>query len=421
MHNSGGSEVQELAYMLGVAVQYLRTLEAGGTALDAARRMIYFRISADADQLLTIAKLRALRKLWARVEESCGLNPAPACIAAETAWRMMARRDPYVNMLRATIAVFSAGLGGADAVTVLPFTAALGLPDRFARRMARNTQLVLLEELHLAKVADPAAGAGGIENLTDQLCRAAWAQFQEIEQSGGVWAALEQGLIQRKIAAVRAERARAVARRADALTGTSDFPDLAETPVCRARGRAGDGAAVSGRDQLRGSPGQAAGRAVREAARRIRPNAGGRSGARPAIFLAKLGNTSDFTARATFAKNFFEAGGIEAVSNDGSAGRDEMIATFKQSKAKLACLCSSDAVYAREAIAAAEALTAAGCRHLYLAGRPGDSEPALRAAGIEDFVFAGCDALAVLGTAHRKLGLRYNWRRCNCCAIQERL
>ncbi len=174
VHNSGGSEVQELAYMLGVAVQYLRALEAGGTALDAARRMIYFRISADADQLLTIAKLRALRKLWARVEESCGLHPAPACIAAETAWRMMARRDPYVNMLRATIAVCSAGLGGADAVTLLPFTAALGLPDRFARRMARNTQLVLLEESHLAKVADPAAGAGGIENLTDQLCRAAW-------------------------------------------------------------------------------------------------------------------------------------------------------------------------------------------------------------------------------------------------------
>ncbi len=129
------------------------------------------------------------------------------------------------------------------------------------------------------------------------------------------------------------------------------------------------------------------------------------SGARPAIFLAKLGNTSDFTARATFAKNFFEAGGIEAVSNDGAAGRDELIAAFKRSKAKLACLCSSDAVYASEAVAAAEALTAAGCRHLYIAGRPGDREPALRAAGVEDFVFAGCDALAVLGTAHRNLGL----------------
>src|SRR5262249_52752940 len=169
-------------------------------------------------------------KLWARVEAACGLTPAPALLTAETAWRTMTRRDPYVNMLRATIAVVAAGLGGADAVTVLPFTLALGLPDRFARRIARNTQLVLLEESNLAKVADPAAGAGGVEALTDELCRAAWAQFQEIERAGGVWPALEQGLIQGKVAAVRAERAKAVARRRDALPGTSNFPDLAETP-----------------------------------------------------------------------------------------------------------------------------------------------------------------------------------------------
>ena len=111
-----------------------------------------------------------MRKLWARVEQACGLAPAPAYVAAETAWRMMTRRDPYVNILRSTVAVFAAGLGGADAITVLPFTAALGLPDRFARRIARNTQLMLLEESNLAKVADPAAGAGGIEDLTEQLC-----------------------------------------------------------------------------------------------------------------------------------------------------------------------------------------------------------------------------------------------------------
>ena len=141
IHNAGGSEAQELAYVLAVAVAYLRALETGGRALDAARRMIYFRLSADADEFLTMAKFRALRKLWARVEEACGLEPVPPLVAAETAWRMMTRRDPYVNMLRATIAVVAAGLGGADAITVLPFTLALGLPDRFARRIARNTQL----------------------------------------------------------------------------------------------------------------------------------------------------------------------------------------------------------------------------------------------------------------------------------------
>src|SRR5262249_3810239 len=145
IHNAGGSEAQELAFAVASAIDYLRALEAGRVPLDAARRMIYFRLSADADQLLTIAKFRALRKIWARAEEACGLAPAPAHVAAETAWRMMTRRDPYVNMLRTTIAVAAAGLGGADTITALPHTAALGLPDAFARRVVRNTQLILLE------------------------------------------------------------------------------------------------------------------------------------------------------------------------------------------------------------------------------------------------------------------------------------
>ena len=193
IHNAGGSEAQELAFVLGVALAYLRALETEGVALETARRMIFFRLCADADQFLTIAKFRALRKLWARVEASCGLAPEPAFVSAETAWRMMAQRDPHVNILRATIAVFAAALGGADAITVLPFTAARGLPDRFARRIARNTQLILIEEAHLANVADPAAGSGAVEDLTDQLCRTAWALFREIEAAGGIAAALESG------------------------------------------------------------------------------------------------------------------------------------------------------------------------------------------------------------------------------------
>ena len=196
-----------------------------------ARRMIFFRLAADADQFLTIAKFRALRKLFARVEQACGLQPEPIFISAETAWRMMTQRDPWVNVLRTTMAAFAAGLGGADSVTVLPFTAALGLPDAFARRLARNTQLILLEEANLAKVADPAAGSGGLEALTQQLCAAAWSLFQEIEAAGGAYAALESGLIQRKVAATRAERESAVARGRDPLTGTSEFPDIHELPV----------------------------------------------------------------------------------------------------------------------------------------------------------------------------------------------
>jgi methylmalonyl-CoA mutase len=196
IHNAGGSEAQELAFALASAVEFLRALSANSVQLDAARGMIYFRLAADADEFLTIAKFRAIRKLWARVEEACGLAPKPAYVTAETAWRMMTRRDPYVNMLRTTIAVTAAGLGGADSILALPHTAALGLPDAFARRVARNTQLILLEESNLYRVADPAAGSGGIEELTGKLCATAWTQFQEIEKAGGVWKALETGLVQ---------------------------------------------------------------------------------------------------------------------------------------------------------------------------------------------------------------------------------
>jgi methylmalonyl-CoA mutase len=224
IHDAGGSEAQELAYVLAVGVAYLRALEDAGIPLEDARRMIYARLSADADQFLTMAKFRALRLLWARIEQSCGLTPEPLFVVGETAWRMLTQRDPDVNMLRATIAAFSAGLGGANSVSVLPHTLALGLPDAFARRIARNTQLVLLEESNLDKVSDPAAGSGGIETLTKQLCEAAWSLFQDIEKAGGAFAALEKNIIQPKVAAVRAARDVSIAKRKDILTGASEFP-----------------------------------------------------------------------------------------------------------------------------------------------------------------------------------------------------
>jgi methylmalonyl-CoA mutase len=401
IHNAGGSEAQELAYVLAVAVAYLRALEAGTITLAAARRMIYFRLAADADQLLTTAKLRALRKLWARVEEACGLTTAPAIVAAESAWRMMTRRDPHVNMLRTTIAALAAGVSGADAITVLPFTVALGLPDRFARRIARNTQLILLEESSLAKVVDPAAGSDGIEHLTDQLYRAAWSQFQEIERAGGAWAALERGLIQQKVAAVRAERQAAVAQRRDTLIGTSDFPDLAEAPVAVLDGKPAVPPPSPLAIKFTALPSQRLAQPfeeLRDASDRLRET----TGAQPKIFLAGLGKPADFNARATFAKNLFEAGGIEAVSNEAFASREAMIATFKASGAKLACLCAADGMYAREGVDAARALIAADAR-VYVAQPPANLEAALRQAGVTDLIFPGCNGLALLQAAHNFL------------------
>jgi methylmalonyl-CoA mutase len=399
VHAAGGSEAQELAVVLAYAIATLRSLEAQSITLDAARKMIFFRLAADADQFLTLAKFRALRKLWARVEEAfeeaCGLEPQPIFISAETAWRMMTRRDPHVNMLRTTIAAFSAGLGGADAINVLPFTQAIGLPDGFARRIARNSQLILLEESNLAKVNDPAAGSGGMEDLTQKLCGAAWGLFREIEAAGGVAAALKQGLVQSRVAAVRAEREKAVAHREDALTGTSEFPNIHEIPAAVLDVAPVGVAPQTNLAQIRlAEPFEA----LRDASDRMLAA----TGARPKIFLANLGTLAEFTARATFAKNLFEAGGIEAVTNDGFENRDAMVAAFKASGARLACLCSTDEVYARDAADAVRALTAAGTTHVYLAGRPREPD-ALKAAGVGSFVFTGCDALAALREAYLSL------------------
>ncbi len=402
IHNAGGSEAQELAFALAAAVDCLRALEAAGTPLEAARSMIYFRLSADDDQFLTIAKFRAMRKLWARVEAACGLTPKTCVVAAETAWRMLTRRDPAVNMLRNTIAVAAAGIGGADNIAVLPHTAALGLPDTFVRRVARNTQLVLLEESNLARVADPAAGSGAIEALTTQLCETAWSKFQAIDATGGAWAALEKGLIQREVAAVRAEREKSVVRRKDALTGTSDFPNLQEkrTPVL-------DAAPVKPPKEATVAISAEPLPSVRLASpfEKLRDRSDAiaqKMGSRPKVFLANLGKVSDFTARAMFARNFYEAGGIEAMTNDGFKSRDDMLAAFKASHAKLVCICSSDKVYATEAVDAAKALKAAGAT-VHLAGRPGELENSLKQAGVETFIFMGCDVVATLQTAHDKL------------------
>jgi methylmalonyl-CoA mutase len=403
IHSAGGSEVQELAFVLACDVAYLRAIEASGVSLEDAQGMVYARLAADADEFLTLAKFRAMRLLWARIEQACGLTPKPLFIAADTAWRMLTQRDPYVNMLRATMATFSAGLGGANAITVLPHTLALGLPDPFARRAARNTQLVLLEESNLAKVSDPAAGSGGIETLTRQLCEAAWSLFQEVEKAGGLFASLEQNLIQSRVAATRAVRETNIAKRRDVLTGASEFPNLHEADVAVLDVRPvvlpPDGEAkitFDGMPPMRlAAPFEA-----------LRDKSDGRlksAGARPKIFLANLGTAADFTARAAFAKSFFETGGIEAVDTEGFADPAALAAAFKSSGAAVACLCSSDKVYGEHAAPAAKALQAAGAKHIYLAGRPGELEAALRGAGVGDFIFAGGDALAMLQEAWRRM------------------
>lgn len=408
-HEAGASEAQELGAVLATAVTYLRLLEARGMPLTEARDAISFTLVADTDEFLTVAKLRAARLLWGRVQQACGLDPKPVFIHAETAWRSLTRRDPHVNLLRGTVAAFSAGVGGADSIGVQPFTAALGLPDGFARRIARNTQLILLEEANLWRVADPAAGAGGFEALTQALCEQGWHKFQDLEaESGegisGIVGALANGHVQAGLARERTNRAKAVATRRQPITGTSEFPNLAEATVNVLAPPPKPLPAGSDSDVLIRIEALPSLRLAEPyEGLRAQADIAAAAGARPSVFLATLGGIAAFTARAGFARNLFEAGGIAAPSGDGFA-RDgatdlaSLVAAFRASGAKLACLCGSDEAYAAEATQATKALAEAGAT-IWLAGRPGELEPSLREAGVAAFIFAGSDAIAILQDA----------------------
>ncbi|CAM5285677.1 methylmalonyl-CoA mutase small subunit [Streptomyces abikoensis] len=397
-HEAGGSAAEELGCSLATGVAYLRTLTAAGLTVDQACAQLEFRYAATADQFLTIAKLRAARRLWARVAEVCGAGAASAAQRqhAVTSTVMMTRRDPWVNMLRTTVACLGAGVGGADAVTVLPFDDAIGLPDAFARRIARNTSSVLLEESHLARVIDPAGGSWYVESLTDELAHAAWAWFQELERAGGQAAALRSGLVAERLAATWARRSADLATRREPVTGVSEFPHLGEQPVRREPAPAAPG---GGLPRVRRDEAYEALRARSDAHLAA-------TGARPRVFLAALGPAAAHTGRATFAANLFQAGGIEPVHEPATVDAASAAAAFARSGAAVACLCSSDKLYAEQAEAVAAALKSAGARRVFLAGKPGgEQREAYVAAGVDEFVFAGGDAVAVLSSVLDSMGV----------------
>lgn len=439
-HGGGATAAQELACAFSCAIANFRFLEKAGVDASQWPNWIDFTLVADADQFGSIAKARAARKIWARVLDACGLPQERMALHMQTSHRMATRNDPWVNILRSTVAAFAAGIGGADSVTVLPFTSALGLPDGFARRLARNTQSILVEESNLHQVADPSAGSGAIEARTDNLVEAAWQQFQAIEAEGGILESLISGGIQERLAASRAAAGKVIASRRRPITGVSEFPNLGESPVSVLEDNPEELVPVTDSVDLP-APGQGDlfaairdafgnGRQLAEVVVRasaaaqpitvekipfarlaepfedLREAVDVSSGAAaPAVFLACLGPLSQFTARATWVSNAFAAGGIASVGVEARESLDEIIADFKASGAPIACLVSSDAIYEAEAEAAAQALKAAGASHLYLAGKPGEMEEKLRAAGIDTFVFAGCNLLELLGEMHERLGL----------------
>lgn len=405
VHEAGGTEAQEIASALSTGIAYLRALVDAGLSPKDAANTLSFTLAAGPDVLVEAAKLRALRLTWARVLEASSVDAAArgARIHAFTSRRMMARYDSHTNILRVTTAAFAAAIGGANAITTLPFTDALGRASPFSRRVARNTQLVLMEECRLGHVADPAGGAWFVEKLTRDLAALAWQKMQAIEAGGGIVAALTGGALQKDVAAARARREAAVARRKEAVTGVTDFPLLGVDPPAidgRAYRSAKADLKVRGPDVTCEPLAPIRWAAPFETLRYRAEKAGAKA------FFATLGPLAEFAPRSQFARNLFAAAGVDAIEPEAEyAARDALVAAFKKSAAAVAVLVGADARYSAEAEGASRALKATGATWVVLAGRPGDAEAGLRAAGVDQFVYAGQDALAELGTLHAALGI----------------
>ncbi|MDP3493330.1 MAG: methylmalonyl-CoA mutase family protein [Hyphomonadaceae bacterium] len=436
VHEAGGTEIQELAYLVGAGAEYVRALMTAGLNADQACSAILFTVSVGADYQVEMSKLRAARRMWGRVAQAFGASGAGMKLQAVTSRRMLTRRDPWVNILRNTAACFAAGVGGADIVTVRAFTDAMGLPGKLARRLARNTQVIAQEESSLGKVVDAPGGAWAMEKLGDDLAIAAWALFQQVEREGGLAKALVAGGFQTGVADARGARIKAAAKRKELITGVTDFPLLQEEvpsvevvnlPAIVRRAAEASGRAPAARSwfSLKGAAQDRATLAdlsrtaddegaeaeplwpirLAEPFERLRDLADQRTaaGRAPKIFLAALGPMAEHTARLQYAQNFFAAGGIGAVPSVGDAiWHAQAVAS---SGCSLACICGSDKRYATDAIEAAKSLKRAGVARLYLAGKPGELEAALREAGVDEFIHVGVDVLASLELAHAELGL----------------
>ena len=402
VHEAGGGDVEELAYAASAGLQYVRALTGAGLSVDDAFNQLEFRFAATPDQFLTIAKFRAARRLWQRIASVSGAVDSAQTQRqhAISSTAAASRYDVSVNLLRGTVECFGAGVGGADAVTILPHDDVL-VPggSELGRRMARNTQLVLIEESNLAKVVDIAGGSWYVEQLTDQMASAAWDLMQELERAGGLIDAVRHGALQARVEATRSRRDEAIATRKMPMTGLTEFPNIADH-VAPAPAAAETDTVTTPFAPLRrhryADP-------VEHQRQRADAMAASPAG-RPTVFLAAVGPTASNAARVSFAKNLFEVGGIEGIVGNGSTDPAEIRRAFEASGARLVCICASDPTYAEHAVAVAGELRAADPARVYLAGRPRGMEQELADAGVDEQIAAGGDVVTTLRTALDTIG-----------------
>lgn len=396
VHHAGATTAQQLGAAIAIGVELLRACEAAGLPPERALAQIEFSLRLDQRFFEQIAALRAMRALWSRIGEACGVSGVPMSLHAMTSERILTRRDPWVNLLRGTSTTFAALVGGADAITCASFDQALGAPGTLGRRLARNTGVVLAEESHLHRVIDPAGGSWFVEALTQEIAQKAWSFFQEIEAEGGAVAALRSRWLRERVDVAWAAREKNLRTRREALTGVSEFPDLEERPVPT---RSLELDRIASRYEAVESVEPWPVRRFAEPFEVLRDASDAhqvRTGRRPRVFLATLGPLSAYNARASWITNLLAAGGIEAITPGALDDPAAASRAWRESGTSTVVICSSDEFYSLHAAATARAMKEQGAGTVILAGKPGEHEAVWRTAGVDRFVHLGQDVVDFL-------------------------
>nr|WP_321487315.1 methylmalonyl-CoA mutase family protein [uncultured Draconibacterium sp.] len=401
--NSGSSIAQELAFSLAQGTEYLTQLTEAGVSVDDAAKAIKFNMGISNNYFMEIAKLRAGRLLWSKIVEAYGPEckcSAKMIVHSETNRFNKTVYDPYVNMLRTQTEAMSATLGGAHSVTVLPFNAIYEETTPFSERIARNQQILLKEESHFDKIADPSAGSYYIETLTEALADQAWELFLAVQEKGGFIAAFKEGFVQAEVKAMAADRNKKIAQRRENLLGTNQFPNFTEEmkadfdgSLFEAVDLTEEGAEVETLKPYRG--------AQPFETLRYTTDMYARENKRPLAFMLTIGNLTFRKARAQFACNFFAVAGFDVQDNNGFATVEEGVAAAKAAGADIVVVCSSDDEYAEIVPAVAEQL---GEEILVVAGAPACADE-LKAKGITNFIHVKSNILDELKGYQEKLGI----------------
>lgn len=446
-HNGGGSAVEELAFSLATAVEYVDNMLNRGLTINEVACRMTFSFSIGSNVFMEIAKFRAARLLWANIVKQFGGNDQAQrmTIHAETSKWNKTKVDPHVNILRGAIEAFSAAVGGVDSMHVAPFDEWIQTPNEFSRRVARNTQIILQEEAYLGKVTDPAGGSWYVEALTDELAEKAWTLFQQVEAKGGMFVALQEGYPQKKVAEIAAKRDENIKRRKDVFVGTNKYANPLENvqtekesesiePVVQKQSESSNQQLDFTEKTIFDDAVQAAleGMTIAEMYRQFQRDNGEttlepipqkrgaepfeqlriameqyatKTGEREKVFLANVGPIANYKPRADFASGFFEVGGFEVITNNGFKTIDDVVEAANESDARTIVICSTDEAY-REAVPALLKAISSENKTIYLAGRPSDEELAqYKQSGLHDAIHVQSNVYEVLVDLQKMKGV----------------